>query len=120
MDYSGITKNCWLGLLAVLTACTSTPKKTDNKEQKGPTATRTAEAVPENMGWVPGGSFMMGTENPECRDGGGVHPVRINGFWMDPREVTNAQCAEYVKENGYVTVGAREVDGQRTRRNSSN
>ncbi|HEY9559342.1 MAG TPA: formylglycine-generating enzyme family protein [Anseongella sp.] len=110
MDYSGITKNCWLGLLAVLTACTSTPKKTDNKEQKGPTATRTAEAVPENMVWVPGGSFMMGTENPEFPDAGPVHPVRINGFWMDPHEVTNAQFAEFVKATGYVTVAERELD----------
>ena len=35
------------------------------------------------------------------------HRVRVEGFWMDATEVTNAQFAEFVNATGYVTVSER-------------
>jgi sulfatase modifying factor 1 len=63
---------------------------------------------PKNMIWLPSGEFIMGSnsrmakpnEKPE-------HKVRINGFWMDKTDVTNAQFAAFVKETGYVTTAER-------------
>jgi sulfatase modifying factor 1 len=44
---------------------------------------------------IPGGSFVMGSdrEQPEERF---THIVRIDPFWIDRHEVTNAQFARFV------------------------
>lgn len=115
MAYSGSLKKSWLvivtpGLLALLTACTSTPKKEEAATQREQTAALPPDSVRENMVWIPGGSYMMGTNNPEFPDASPVHPVTVDGFWMDAHEVTNAQFAEFVKATGYVTVAERELD----------
>src|SRR5262249_12918365 len=63
------------------------------------------EADPEDMVWVPGGEFWMGSKNfPDTQP---VHRVRVDGFWMDRTEVTNAQFAAFVEATGYVTVAER-------------
>ncbi len=64
--------------------------------------------APEGMVWVPGGTFWMGTEDqPDAQP---VHVVRVDGFWMDKTEVTNAQFAKFVEATGYVTVAERRPD----------
>ncbi|HEX7847801.1 MAG TPA: formylglycine-generating enzyme family protein [Chitinophagaceae bacterium] len=62
------------------------------------------------MVWIEGGKFKMGTDNPEFSDAQPVHDVRVNGFWMDEHEVTNAEFAKFVKATGYVTVAERPLD----------
>jgi formylglycine-generating enzyme required for sulfatase activity len=56
----------------------------------------------KNMVWVPGGEFMMGSDDfyPEERP---VHPVSVDGFWMDEHPVTVAEFRRFVKATGYVT-----------------
>ena len=68
---------------------------------------------PQGMVWIPGGTFMQGAvpqdkqamahEKPQ-------HPVKVDGFFMDITEVTNAEFAKFVKETGYVTVAERPID----------
>ncbi|MGB0716022.1 MAG: formylglycine-generating enzyme family protein [Phycisphaerae bacterium] len=73
------------------------------------------DAVPEpphaalqGMVWVPGGEFTMGWDGSEGRfDERPAHRVRIDGFWMDQTEVTNAQFAAFVRASGYVTTAER-------------
>jgi sulfatase modifying factor 1 len=57
----------------------------------------------------PGGSFTMGSdqERPEERYS---HVVRVDGFWIDQHEVTNAEFEHFVKATGYVTLAERGVD----------
>lgn len=63
------------------------------------------------MVWVPGGEFSMGSTDPLARpDERPVHRVRVDGFWIDVTEVTNAQFALFVKATGYKTVAERPVD----------
>ena len=40
------------------------------------------QAPAKNMAWIPGGTFLMGSDEfyPEERP---VHPVTVDGFWMD-------------------------------------
>lgn len=38
------------------------------------------------------------------------HQVRINDFWMDETEVTNAQFAKFVTATGYVTTAEKAID----------
>jgi formylglycine-generating enzyme required for sulfatase activity len=58
--------------------------------------------VSDDLAWVPGGTFRMGSEKhyPEERP---VHRVTVDGFWMDRYPVTNARFARFVKETGYTT-----------------
>jgi formylglycine-generating enzyme required for sulfatase activity len=63
------------------------------------------------MVWIPGGEFTMGTLGNEARASEQpAHRVRVDGFWMDATEVTNAQFAEFVDATGYVTVAERPSD----------
>lgn len=58
------------------------------------------------MVWIPGGTFLMGS-NDHYPEEAPVHPVRVDGFWMDQTPVTNAQFRRFVEETGYVTVAER-------------
>jgi formylglycine-generating enzyme required for sulfatase activity len=58
------------------------------------------------MVWVPGGTFQMGSNDfyPEERP---VHPVAVDGFWMDEHAVTNAEFRRFVQATGYRTLAER-------------
>lgn len=70
------------------------------------------EAVPdaanalENMLWIPGGEFLMGSDKyyPEEAP---THRVRVEGFWMDKFTVTNREFERFVAETGYVTLAEK-------------
>jgi sulfatase modifying factor 1 len=58
------------------------------------------------MVWIPGGTFRMGSNDfyPEERP---VHPVSVDGFWMDRYPVTNTEFRRFVDATGYRTVAER-------------
>jgi formylglycine-generating enzyme required for sulfatase activity len=61
--------------------------------------------APPGMVWIPGGEFTMGTDSTlGWPDEKPAHRVRVDGFWMDETEVTNAQFQEFVEATGYVTT----------------
>lgn len=63
------------------------------------------------MVWVPGGEFTMGWDGPEGRyDERPSHRVRVDGFWIDRTEVTNAQFRAFADATGYVSTAERPVD----------
>ena len=51
---------------------------------------------------VAGDNFTMGA-NDGAPDEQPLHNVRVNEFWMDRSEVTNAEFARFAKATGYVT-----------------
>ena len=68
---------------------------------------------PTGMEWIPGGEFSMGCLDPRGIPHGGpdamadarpIHRVRVDGFWIDKTEVTNAQFTAFVAATGHVTV----------------
>ena len=62
-------------------------------------------APPPGMVWIPGGEFTMGTDaDLGWPDEKPAHRVRVDGFWMDQTEVTNAQFRSFVEATGYVTT----------------
>src|SRR5262245_17327718 len=63
----------------------------------------------EDMVWIRGGSFWMGSEEGQS-DEKPVHKVVIEGFWMDQTEVTNEQFGRFVKATGYTTTAERNPD----------
>jgi sulfatase modifying factor 1 len=83
-----------------------------------PNQLRASAASPPTfrMVWIPGGEFLMGTDDPtelicggpdRMPDGRPIHRVLVAGFWMDQTEVTNEQFARFVEATGYVTVAER-------------
>jgi sulfatase modifying factor 1 len=68
---------------------------------------------PSGMNWVPGGTFLMGSDGPQARDSERpVHKVRLSGFWIDRTDVSNAQFAAFVAATGYVTTAEKKPDWQ--------
>ena len=65
------------------------------------------------MVWIPGGTYDMGAsdgdrmallhEKPK-------HTVKVEGFYMDQTEVTNAEFSEFVEATTYVTTAEHPVD----------
>jgi formylglycine-generating enzyme required for sulfatase activity len=69
------------------------------------------EPLPPGMVWVPGGEFMMGTNSETgWADEKPAHRVRVDGFWIDQTEVTNAQFRAFVEATGYVTIAEKAPD----------
>ena len=72
--------------------------------------------APLGMVWVPGGKFTMGWDGPEGRfDERPAHRVRVDGFWIDITEVTNARFRSFVEATNYRTTAERPVDWEKMR-----
>jgi formylglycine-generating enzyme required for sulfatase activity len=83
---------------------------------RAPSSAAPAPDAPAGMAWIPGGEFTMGSADPLARaDERPLHRVRVDGFWMDATEVTNAQFAAFVAATGYRTVAERPVDWEELR-----
>lgn len=69
------------------------------------------KASTEGMILIKAGEFMMGASDSRGRqDEYPQHKVKLNDFYMDATEVTNAQFAEFVKQTGYITTAERIPD----------
>lgn len=62
---------------------------------------------PKDMVRINGGAFNMGCDDCEMPDAKPIHKVSLDGFWIDPTPVTNAQFAKFVAAKNYVTIAER-------------
>jgi formylglycine-generating enzyme required for sulfatase activity len=62
-----------------------------------------------DMVWVPGGSFLMGSDGHYPEEAP-AHQASVDGFWMDRHTVTNAQFRRFVEATGHVTLAERAPD----------
>ncbi len=63
---------------------------------------------PPGMAWIPGGEFTMGSDAESAwLEERPAHRVRVDAFWMDRAEVTNAQFRAFVEATGYVTTAEK-------------
>ena len=58
---------------------------------------------------VDGGSFRMGSDDHYPEEAP-VHTVAVDGFWISPTTITNAEFARFVNATGYVSVAERPLD----------
>ncbi|TQM61856.1 formylglycine-generating enzyme family protein [Humibacillus xanthopallidus] len=61
------------------------------------------------LAWVPPQTYAMGSDAHYSEEAP-AHPVTVDGFWISPTQVTNAQFAAFVDATGYVTVAERPLD----------
>src|SRR5262245_61359793 len=67
--------------------------------------------APAGMVWIPGGEFVMGSAHAKAqRNEQPAHPVKLDGYWMDEHEVTNAEFRQFVEATGYVTTAEKPPD----------
>lgn len=66
---------------------------------------------PKGMVYITGGTFIMGSEEAyaETHEGPEVL-VKVDAFFMDETEVTNAQFSKFVSETGYVTLAEKDIE----------
>jgi formylglycine-generating enzyme required for sulfatase activity len=79
-----------------------TPSKRPALEQPLGVPPRARPSKP-GMVWIPGGTFLMGSDHYYPEEGP-VHHVQVGGFWMDRHPVTNAQFEKFVAATGHITI----------------
>ena len=66
-------------------------------------------AAVQDMVWVEGGEFLMGSEAFYPEEGP-VRQTEVSGFWIDEHAVTASEFRRFVRETGYVTLAERPLD----------
>lgn len=104
--------NIYITTAAIWAVCCFGCSRSSDSEVDSTAMTKMKEGDPtEGMVWIPGGEFLQGADYPGAyKREYPAHRTRVNGFWMDKTEVTNAQFLEFVNETGYKTVAERDVD----------
>ncbi|WP_223635498.1 formylglycine-generating enzyme family protein [Planococcus sp. 4-30] len=94
-------KSCCAGKRTAVSVASS--QKSTNGEIN---SLRREDESKENMVYIPGGHFLMGTEDKDGfpADGEGpVHKVSVKPFYMDKYAVSNQDFRTFVEETGYAT-----------------
>lgn len=94
-----------------LAACNETPPEAPSPMTSAAdlATTRTCPAPPGEPVSIPGGTFSMGEDKVYAEEGP-ARETTVDGFWIDPHEVTNRQFAAFVKATGHVTIAQQAVD----------
>jgi formylglycine-generating enzyme required for sulfatase activity len=102
-----VKNKTWLVLLASAFAAFAAVFAVTRMLQPKSESTPSAESPP-GMVWIVGGEFVMGSDHagaPKVELP--AHRVRLDGFWIDEHEVTNAEFRQFVEATGYVTTAER-------------
>jgi formylglycine-generating enzyme len=57
----------------------------------------------ENMVWIPGGTFLMGSDKHYPEEAPS-HNATVEGFWIDRYAITNEQFGRFVEATGHATL----------------
>src|SRR5947207_2867147 len=82
----------------------------DERAARPAARSRALPSVAAEMIRLPGGTFLMGSDEVEGRGAdreGPVREVRLRAFWIDRCAVSNARFAQFVAATHYVTDAER-------------
>jgi formylglycine-generating enzyme len=60
-----------------------------------------SQTTTQKMKLIPGGQFQMGKNTDHPSDFGPAHQVKVDSFYMDEHEITNAEYFDFCKATGY-------------------
>lgn len=89
-------------------SCKNEKKIIPNKDQP----TETNIKAPEGMVWIEGKTFLQGAKEGDkfaMRREKPAHKVKVDGFFIDITEVTNAEFKKFIDETDYITVAERPI-----------
>ena len=86
-----------------------------NQSCKNQTQIKKEEQISQipGMVWIPGGIYDMGASDSDrmaLSHEKPKHTVKVDGFYMDETEVTNAQFSRFIQATNYITTAERPVD----------
>ncbi|MCG2793217.1 MAG: formylglycine-generating enzyme family protein [Weeksellaceae bacterium] len=77
-------------------------------ESVTPTSKKPLKVLRDGMVLIKGGEFLMGAaDNRGRKDEYPQHKVKLNSFYIDVTEVTNAQFAAFVEATNYITTAEK-------------
>ncbi|MFC3881427.1 formylglycine-generating enzyme family protein [Algoriphagus namhaensis] len=101
----------YVALLGLIEACESKTEESSSEEKMTISSTPKPGDAPEGMVWIPGGEFVMGTNEADAYSvEKPAVDLTVDGFWMDTHEVTNAEYREFVEATGYITLAEQKPD----------
>src|SRR4029077_12040818 len=72
---------------------------------------------PPGMRWIPGGELVMGTEDPKSMTNERPpYRVKLDSYWIDEHDVTNAEFRKFVEATGYLTTAEKPVDWEQLKK----
>ena len=86
--------------------CAASREPSEKTDTKVIVKKKTSAVSTDSMIKLPGGKFLMGTNDEEGfpKDGEGpVREITLDPFYIDETTVTNFQFAEFIKATGYIT-----------------
>jgi formylglycine-generating enzyme len=96
-------------VLLILSGAMASPNATASNPE--PSGAQVRKNSPQETVWIPGGAFLMGTNDRESfPNERPAHLVQVQGFWMDANDVTNAEFSKFIEATGYVTTAERKID----------
>ena len=96
------------GVVMALSSCGDDRGET-NRQARQDFACARAERLEPAAVAIPAGAFVMGSSAVYPEEGP-PRTTRIDRFWIDRTEVTNAQFAQFVAATGYRTIAEQPVD----------
>ena len=98
-----------LTALAACLAIAGCEAGTDTATTQNEQVARTCAAIEDAPVRLDGGTFAMGQAEVYAEEGP-IRQTTVDGFWIDPHEVTNRQFAAFVEATDYVTLAEKSVD----------
>lgn len=106
MKFSSSTKGQIIFILFIILLNQSCKNQTQIKKEEQ------ISQIP-GMVWIPGGIYDMGASDSDrmaLSHEKPKHTVKVDGFYMDETEVTNAQFSRFIQATNYITTAERPVD----------
>jgi len=106
MKFSSSTKGQIIFILFIILLNQSCKNHTQIKKEEQ------ISQIP-GMVWIPGGIYDMGASDSDrmaLSHEKPKHTVKVDGFYMDETEVTNAQFSRFIEATNYITTAERPVD----------
>ena len=106
MKFSSSTKGQIIFILFIILLNQSCKNQTQIKKEEQ------ISQIP-GMVWIPGGIYDMGASDGDrmaLSHEKPKHTVKVDGFYMDETEVTNAQFSRFIEATNYITTAERPVD----------
>jgi formylglycine-generating enzyme required for sulfatase activity len=100
-------KTCLAALTLPLTLAACNAENSTSSDTSN--IVRTCAQIGDAPVRLEGGTFDMGQADVYAEEGP-VRKTTVDGFWIDPHEVTNRQFAEFVEATSHVTVAEKPVD----------
>tara|TARA_R100001377_G_C3186649_1_gene108807 strand:+ start:163 stop:1236 length:1074 start_codon:yes stop_codon:yes gene_type:complete len=104
-----------ISILLLISSCKDDKQLPENNDSAINSTIK--KETPSGMIFIPGGTYIMGSGESYAENHEGPEVlVKVDPFYMDETEVTNAEFKKFVDETGYKTVSERPIDWEQIKK----